>query len=159
IGAPLLIADMARAKMADMSFERAIRLAFREAWFLGAVLYVKGMDALRGDEQASLYQRLLDALVEDSGITILAGAEPWVPTGAGTVGMIVVPFPIPDFARRRIAWQSQLVEHDIALDAHDLDALADRFRLTLGQIAEAVVTACNRARWRTIADIELPTTD
>ena len=95
----------------------------------------------------------LAALAEDAGITILAGEQPWVPLSPGRrpLGVISVPFPIPDFAQRRDYWQANLAAAGITLDAHDLEALAGRFRLTPGQIAEAVATARNHARWRAAA--------
>src|SRR5262249_18324119 len=46
----------------------------------------------------------------------------------------------------------------VTLDGHDLDALADRFRLTYDQIADAVVTARNHARLHaaSLAPNEMP---
>lgn len=101
IGIPLLAVDLARALNVDADFERTLKLLFREAWLQDALLYLDGLDALSGDDRLVQYQRLLDALAEDAGITILAGMQPWLPAGNRPLGVIAVPFAIPDFARRR----------------------------------------------------------
>jgi ATP-dependent 26S proteasome regulatory subunit len=149
--ARLLAADLTRALIAQAGFEQLLRLLFREAWLRGAVLYLDGLDALRGDERTIEYQRLLDALVEAPGITILAGTRPWVPPGRGPTGVIAVPFPIPDVAARRACWQANLAAAGIALGEPELDSLAGRFQIGADQIVESVETARNHARWRVAA--------
>jgi AAA+ superfamily predicted ATPase len=150
-GMPLLVADPVQALEATTDFAQMLRLLFREAWFQDAMLYLDGLDALRSSEQASRYQRLLDTLAEDGGIVILSGREPWVPPARGPVGVLSVPFPIPEFAQRRACWQTHLAALGITLDDDGLDTLASRFRLLPDQIAEATVTAYNQALWRVAA--------
>ena len=152
VGRPLLVMDLARALAANMEFDQLLKVLFREAWLEDAILYLDGLDALRGDERIFPYQRLLDVLGEYAVITILAGTQPWVPTGRSPLGVITVPFSIPDFALRRACWQAHLSSWDITLDGNEVDTLADRFRLTPNQIAEAVATARNQALLRTAAN-------
>ena len=147
VGAQLLIVDLVRALAANVDFEQALKLCFREAWFQNALLYIDGLDALRRDERAGQYQYLLDVLVEDAGVTILSGTQPWVPSGRSPVGVLSVPFPLPEFDQRRDCWQANLVASGLSHNGHDLDAVAARFRLTPGQIAEAVAMASTGARW------------
>jgi SpoVK/Ycf46/Vps4 family AAA+-type ATPase len=148
VGMRLLAVDLARALTSTPDFAQVVPLLFREAWFQDAVLYLDNLDALAGDERRLQYQHLLDALHEDAGMTILAGEQPWVPPGHSALGVITLPFSMPDFAERRACWQVSLSAADISLAQQDLEALTDRFRLLPGQIAEAVATACNCARWR-----------
>lgn len=149
VGMRFLTVDLARALAADRDFEQILRLLFRETWFQDAVLYLDGLDVLRGDKHDLQSRCLLEILAEGTGITILAGAQPWAPYEGAPIGVVTVPFPIPDFAGRRACWQTNLAAEGITLDDHDLDALADRFRLTPDQITDAVVTARNHARWHT----------
>lgn len=151
IGVRLLVADLARAIVAERDFQYLLRLLFREAWFQDAILYLDGLDALRSNERALQYQCLLDTLKEDTGITILTGVQPWVPSGGLSLGVIPIFFSSLGFAQRQNCWKSHLAVAGIALDTHDLAALAGRFRLTPAQIAEAVATARNHARWRAAA--------
>lgn len=160
VGAPLLVAELGRALVNDADFEQRFKLLFHEAWLRDAILYLDGLDALRSDERhperPRLYQHLMSELADDAGVTILAGAEPWVPTGRGPTGVVIVPFPIPDFAQRRVHWEASLAAEGVTLEPGDLNTLADRFRLTPGQIADAVATASNHARWRAAAPLPLP---
>jgi AAA+ superfamily predicted ATPase len=151
MGVPLLAVDLARALNANMNFDQILKLALREAWFQDAILFLEGLDVLRSDERSIQYERLLDTLAEDAGITILTGVGPWVPSGRGPMGVISVPFPIPDFSQRRDCWRDTLVAADISLNGHKLDVLAGRFRLTPNQIIEAVAGAWNHACWRAAA--------
>ena len=148
VGAALLVADLACVLTANMDFERALKLLFREAWFQDAILYLDNLDALRSDDRIIPYQRLLDVMADNGGIILIAGVQPWVPAGRGPMGMISVPFPIPDFRQRRGCWETSLTAEGVTIDGHDLDALCDRFRLTSNQIADAVATARNQVRWQ-----------
>jgi len=147
IAARLLAVDLPRALGVGTDFERVLKRLFREAWLHGAVLYLDGLDALRGEDRAADYQRLLTELAQDAGITILAGTEPWVGSSRDPTGVLSISFPIPDAGQRRAHWEWTLAELGIRLDGADLEELAGRFRLTPGQIAEAALTARNSARW------------
>jgi hypothetical protein len=143
--------DLPHALAASTDFEQTLKLSFREVKFHEAILCLDGLDALRTADHTLQYQRLIDGLVHDTGITILVGVEPWLPSGCGPAGIIPVTVAIPDFAQRRAHWQHHVAGGGISLAVSDLDALASRFRLMPDQIAEATVTALNRAQWRVAA--------
>jgi SpoVK/Ycf46/Vps4 family AAA+-type ATPase len=153
-GSRLLVVDLARALAAKTDFEQVLKLLFREAWFQDAILFLEGLDALRGDERAIQYGYLLDTLAEDAGVTILSGVESWIPSARDPLGVLRVSFPIPDFVHRRDCWEANLVAAEIPIDDYNLEALANRFRLTPGQIAEAVATACSHDRWHSATRFE-----
>jgi SpoVK/Ycf46/Vps4 family AAA+-type ATPase len=151
-GAPLLVADLSRAANASAAdFEARLGLLFREAWLRNAILFLDGVDALRGVERELHFQNLLESLAETSVITILNGRQPWGPfshnTSGTPLGVVTVTIPFPDFEQRRSHWQSNLGAAGIQLGDDELDALSNRFRLTADQIAEAVATTRNRADW------------
>jgi SpoVK/Ycf46/Vps4 family AAA+-type ATPase len=58
-----------------------------------------------------------------------------------------VPFPPLDSEARRQLWRTELLAAGVALDDRGLDVLAERYRLTASQIAEAVRSVDNHARW------------
>ena len=152
LGLPLLAADLARATSSmQTDFEERLRLLFREARLQNAILFLNGVDALRGVEREHHFQSLLESLAETSVITILNGRQPWVSFGHDTssrpLGVVTVRIPFPDFEQRRSHWRSSLDAAGIQLSDDELDALSNRFRLTPDQIAEAVATARNRADW------------
>jgi AAA+ superfamily predicted ATPase len=157
IGTPLMVADLSRLLSAGADFERLLRLLLRDAWFLSAMLYLDGLDALADADRVAPRDLLLEALAEDRGAIILAGTRPWVPAGRAALGVISIPFPVADAAMRAECWQDALVAEGLVVGAPELHALAGRFRLTPNQIADAVAVARNRARWR--AAEQPPTTD
>jgi hypothetical protein len=147
LGASLLVADLGRVVATETDFGETIKFLFRENWFQDAILYLDGVDALRGNARRMAFDCVLDALAEDGGITI-AGATPWRDSNHRPVDVITVPFRLPDFATRHIEWQASLEAKGVSADERTLDALGDRFRLTPAQIADAVSTACAYAQWR-----------
>ena len=148
-GVPLLAANFLRISDSKTDFDYALKLLFREVWFQDAILFLDGVDAFFTHDRDNQHNLLLDALAADAGITILAGVKPWVPLGSLPTGVLTIQFDIPDLTRRRDCWEAKSKEAGFTLNGLNLDVLAGRFRLTPGQIAEAVALASNHARWRT----------
>ncbi|MDZ8105279.1 MAG: AAA family ATPase [Nostoc sp. DedQUE12a] len=157
IKAPLLSADLAKIADNKANFASTLNLICREAWFQNALLYLDGLDTLLND-QAILYEELMRAIAQHRSITILAGIEPWIPNIAVPVEMITVPFAVPNFTQRRICWQTQLTTAGISIDSTELDALADRFRLTPQQITSIVKNTGNAVRWQAAVEKNTPHT-
>ncbi|MBW4635585.1 MAG: ATP-binding protein [Iphinoe sp. HA4291-MV1] len=155
IKAPLLSTDLAKIAENKANFASTFNLICREAWFQKAVLYLDGLDTLPNDS-AILYEDLMRAIAQHTSITILAGIEPWIPNAAVPVETITVPFPVPNFTQRRICWQTQLTIAGISIDPTELDALADRFRLTPHQITSTVKNTCNAVRWQAALEKNTP---
>ncbi|MBW4493627.1 MAG: ATP-binding protein [Oscillatoria princeps RMCB-10] len=147
IQTPFLTADLAQIVAAKADFQPTLSLIFREAWFQNALLYLDNIETLQSEEHAISYQSLLAAIAESKGITIIAGTGSWIPGGAGALGIVTVPFTLPNFAQRRQYWEECLTQTGISIPDSQLDALAERFRLTPDQIADAAATAGNTARW------------
>ncbi|MFK0730899.1 MAG: AAA family ATPase [Gloeotrichia echinulata HAB0833] len=159
VNAPLLSVDLAKIADNKADFAANLNLIFREAWFLKALLYLDGLDAI-ANEPTFVYHDLMRAILpqgvaaanaQHKSITILAGTQPGIPPAHVSVEFITVPFPIPDFTQRRICWQTQLETANISIDSTELDALSDRFRLTPSQITSAIKNTCNTARWQIAA--------
>jgi SpoVK/Ycf46/Vps4 family AAA+-type ATPase len=152
IEAPLLTVDFARAAVTGADLTLSIPLVFRYARFHPAILFLDGLDSIRDTEKIGAYQVLLDELANHTGIAILAGQKPWPPATRQPLGVVTLPFHMPDFAQRRACWQTQLATDNTALSDVNLDALADRFQLTPTQIAEAASVAHHVARLRVIQE-------
>jgi SpoVK/Ycf46/Vps4 family AAA+-type ATPase len=141
VGAPLLVVDLAQMLATESEPETLWLCVFREALFRDAILYLHPLEALLPPEQALHLQRLMAQLAADSGITIVAAAQPWIPSSETPLGLISVPFTRPDFGQRRRLWQQALDQTTLDLPMEIVEALAGRFRLTPRQIREAVATA------------------
>lgn len=148
LGRPLLVVRVERAMRVEVPIADVLRTAFREASLQHMAILLAEVDAVHGDPVA------MDALVSEVAgsrvLTMLAGRGPWPPAGhrsESSGGVVVVPLPRPPAAARREYWRRELAAAGIGLDNHDVDSLADRFRLTPTHIAEAVRSAHNSARW------------
>ncbi|MCP6760372.1 MAG: ATP-binding protein [Fischerella sp. CENA71] len=151
LGVPLLIADLAKMVEDKTNFEEKLQILAREAWFFHCLLYLDNFDILYLPENQIPYQSLLTELEKNRGITILAGVQNWIPTATGITGLITILFLIPESSQRREYWQTHLKTAQITLEDSELDVLSDRFLLTPDQIADAVATAYNTARWQQIS--------
>lgn len=145
--AALLMSDLTQLD-SSAQFESTLKLLFREAQFQNALLYIEGIDILQRPESATRYACFLNTLTSAPGITILSGLEPWIPATTEPLSITTISFSMPDFARCCAYWQHHLRLADIALPDSDLDALANRFRLTFDQIHAAIALATLQARLR-----------
>lgn len=150
-GMSLLVADLSTVPNKEPDFGKLLRILCREAWFKNAILCLDDADVFFSDENATPCRLFLKALTEYSGIAVLTGTKPWVQRGCGPVGVVTVPFTVLDFGLRRNCWNEILTAENISLDESELDALANRFRLTRHQIVCAVASAKKLARWNAAA--------
>jgi SpoVK/Ycf46/Vps4 family AAA+-type ATPase len=149
----LLSTDIREAVGGSDDFEQICLRLWREAWFHTALLFIEGVDALAGDEHERQAQCLRRLIAEYPGVVILAGGDPEWAAQHGPSGVIAVAFGVPDYAERRAFWQAYLGR--TALKGSDFDTLAQRFRLTPGQIAGACDLARSQARWHAAAQGEV----
>ncbi|MBD1823537.1 ATP-binding protein [Cyanobacteria bacterium FACHB-DQ100] len=122
LNCPLLIA----AQATDIAYW------VREAWFQNALLYVE----IDSETVPALRKTRM----------LLSGEQPF--RSAEPLGIVTLMFPMPNFTQRQQAWKKYLEEVNLAIAASDLDALADRFRLTDTQIVDAIATARHVAEWK-----------
>ena len=141
----LILVDIEHALEVASDFEQSLRLILREARLRQALLYFENLDVLLTEERAVSYRRLLEGVNETSSAVILSGEKP---LGSSSLRIYEANFLVPDFAQRRMCWETNLGRNSIALDAETLDALAGSFRLPTGEIETAVTAAIDRARWR-----------
>ncbi len=156
----LCIVDGAQVLQADhLPFDRAVKLIVREASLQHAAIYWTGFDALLDESQAARRHRLLTALAKHRGGAFLAGEVMWEPgEGLHALPFMRVAFPRPSYPQRMELWRDALDQASPALQAQtdiDVSALANTFRLSGGQIRDAVATAGRLARWRAPRDHRL----
>lgn len=151
LGMPLIVGHLDRLAATNAPLEGMLTPLFREAWFNNALLLLDGVDILFEKQRSISYKSLMHKLGGEGGITILTGEHPWPRSSGRSENIINVLFPTPDFAHRRICWQTSFACYGIEIEDVDHDTLSERFRLTPHQIAEAVASAFNQARWRQVA--------
>lgn len=143
-GMGLLVVDLPRMLEGDLPFETALRLALREALLQNAALYWDRFDLMLDEPRRSLLHLLVRQLEACPGPTFLAGERNWQPVGAlHEVPFIRVQFPIPSYEARKRLWQGHLDSRFPLAGDVDIDALANKFRFSGGQIRDAIATARN----------------
>jgi AAA+ superfamily predicted ATPase len=164
LGVPLLVVDLSRAVAPTPDAAPAgVALAVREARLHGAVLMLAALDALRGGDRDADLDLLLRAIESHPGVVIFAGAAAFAPSRTATrrrpAGLVSVPFAVPDAGRRRRSWHARLLEAGFEPSSETVETLAERFRLTAGQIADAVASAVDERSQLAVEGAPVPPDD
>lgn len=140
-GQPLLTLDLDALAQTDLAPDEGVRLALRDGRLHQATLYLTGWERLLTDD-GRLPPAFFRQLLAYPHTIILAGETTWQVDGARERPLFPVTFPLPAYTRRREIWQKQLPA------GLSPDAVANHFRFTPGQIADAAATARDLALWR-----------
>ena len=147
LNCPMLSLDMGLLVTRESDLETTLRLAFRECLLQQAALYLDHADVLlREDDKAkALVKKLAHVVAEYGWLTFLVGQKAWSPEGTfeGAVFQ-AVEFPVPDVPLREAAWEKALASLTPEPETAWAGPLARQFRLTPGQIRDAVALAKNR---------------
>jgi len=134
------------SRIADKAdFEFLWRLALREARMCGAMLYISGIDEFEGAAQR---QQILEALATFRGTAILAGKRAWDFLQSSAIAAAPIDFETPQYSTRAALWRASLEGFSQTVDPTTVETLARRFKLTAGNITQAVVSATMAAQWR-----------
>lgn len=147
-GLPLLYVAMDKALESDLSPVEMAQRVLREAILDGAAIFLEGIEqVLIADELRAWRHAILAALDEYQGYTFLPLDGSWEARGAfKRSSYLRLDLPTPSYSEREQIWRLQL-----GADAPDevvLQQLASTFRLSGGQIGDAVAMARALARWR-----------
>jgi SpoVK/Ycf46/Vps4 family AAA+-type ATPase len=152
---PLLLVDMGDLLEKENEFESTLRLLYREALLQQAALYLDRFELLAGEGvETGRYRNIMSRLAaEYSILTFIAGTTPWPTsfnTGLSGRRYIPIEFTVPSYTLRKQIWEHCLVGKDRELESlrQEIDALANKFHLTGGQIHEAVEDARSQAEMR-----------
>ena len=141
-GRDALVSLDGEALLREREPEEVVACACREALLGRAALALRASEEVARDPSAA---RALDLLVEagECGPRFLIASAAWVPEAAPEV--LTLALPELNLAERARLWREAL---DGAVDERDVGEVADRFRLTSGQVRAAAGRARARARAR-----------
>jgi len=143
---PLLCVDMERLLTQATDAAQLLRLAGRESRLQDAALFVDHVDAAfqEDEKRKAAIGHLADVATEDCWLTFLAGEQRWPFQGAfGRTVFQAFALPLPGLTVRRAACERALREVAPDADITWAEQVASRFRLTPGQIYDAVAWAVN----------------
>jgi len=151
LGVPLLSIDVNRMVGADPPLEISVPLIFREGLLQNAALYLSDFHVLLSDEKEvkSGYDNVIQELESYPYWVFLGSERDWEPRGVLlNKPAIGIELPLPSYSARMQLWEKEW-DRSLPLAADvDLSDLAGNFRLSGGQIRDAVATAQNLAVWR-----------
>ncbi len=162
LNCPMLCLDIEMLLAQESDLETLLRLAFREGVLLGAALYLDNVDVLLKEDapaKASL-KKLTKVIAEYGWLTFLAGEKPWSSKGGFEhAAFQAIELPVPDVPLREAAWKKGLESLTPGADITWAGPLAIQFRLTPGQVWDAVEFVANQRAMRngqqeiTLADL------
>ncbi len=143
-GLELVRCNLTKIKLiAGEQLEKYMRLALRESRLRNCAILLDGWIALL-DDRHNPPHGLLELILEHPQPVFLAGSEAWEAHAIARDRAIVrLEFPAPEYEARLAYWQ-----HHLAGAATDASEVANKFKLTGGQIRDAVQTARDLAAWR-----------
>ena len=145
-GLPLLVLDATSVPSAEVG--PTLGRAMRDAACRPALLHVTRAESWLGDDHA--VSVLVDALRAPRCAVVFGSAQPMPARLRGLACALAIP--LPDRAGAAACWRRALGARGVTIDAPTVAGLADRFRLTPGQVASAIDDAMQRSRWCTPAD-------
>jgi AAA+ superfamily predicted ATPase len=158
----LICLDMERLLAQEAAAERLLRLVGREGLLQGAALFVDHVDAVWHEEgkTKAIMKRLAQVVAEDGWLTFLSGEKPWSQQGLfGQAVFHAFALPVPAVPERQATWERVLADLMPHADMAWAGPLANQFRLTPGQIHDAVAWAAHTCVMRgasqdmTLADL------
>ncbi|MGW2724064.1 AAA family ATPase [Streptomyces sp. NPDC001492] len=144
---PLLVVDVPTMARDAAAVDERLHLALREAELRDALVYLDGADTLPAADGTGP-RRLAAALAGHRGVILLGTTEPWAPLTHHPLGVLNIAFTRPSAPERLLVWRQALATAGGVASAQDVSAIADRFRLSPGQIRDAALTATAAARLR-----------
>jgi len=147
LNCPLLYVDLDLLAANEPGPETLLSLAFREGLFLQAAIYLDNVDGLlKEDDKAKALQKKMAKVIAEYGwLTFLAGQRPWSPERVFEHLMFQsIELPVPDVPLRQATWKEALEKLGPGIKIRWNRQLASQFRLTPGQIRDAVGFVVNR---------------
>jgi len=143
LGRPLILADVNDVHHVDLMLEGALAAALE-----GAALCFDGLDRVEPGDR----QRMLHAIAARDERVLVCAASRDAAVVLGDLTAVVVEVPLPSFAERKTAWAALSGVEDV----RDVSA---KFRLSVGQIADAAEVARLSASSRGAPEPEPPDLD
>ncbi len=148
LGIPLLILDAPLLLKDPQEMEDHLRQAFREGLLQQAAIFLEGIDALPQTNETHCFKYLAQAMRQYGWLCFLSGEKAWAQQANLFQDMLFQShhLPVPAAPLRKAAWIYYLRPLDVENAQVWTEALSGQFRLSPGQIRDAVQFAqCQKA--------------
>jgi SpoVK/Ycf46/Vps4 family AAA+-type ATPase len=164
LGINLLMVDVPELISMEEKVPTYVDLLFRETLLYPAAIYLHRFDCLvTGDEHQDrerylhIQKKIVEAGETYGSVTILSGGKHWSPhRELRHHSFVKFEFPLPAFPIRKRLWDNMLNGKTPLSREVDTELLANKFRLTGGQVRDALSAAWNHAVMRTGNVDDLP---
>jgi SpoVK/Ycf46/Vps4 family AAA+-type ATPase len=148
MGVPLLEVRVDTLSATSLAPGEAIGRVVREARLSQALVLWDNPEAILHDETARAWRAALLEGLDTPGLrSLLILEQPWESRGAMRQNSFLrIEVPLPSYSERQQLWRHHLGRP--GLDDRDLQELSSTFRLSGGQIRDAVLMARSLARWQ-----------
>ena len=147
----MLVVDVRELFECSQNIAHTLRKIFREGILRPAAIYLDHFEKLLEDETKSntLLRALLSSINEFSWLTFIATEKPWEPAGLFQQHrFFTVELPLPNVTARAELWRVFGEWHGVDLNLSVCSELAAKFRLSPGQMRNALITARDHAHLR-----------
>ena len=145
LGRPVLFLSAAELEASEVGVEFAVSLAERKALLTGALVCWTDADALTAISHATddkAVRAFTRALSRGWAATVLLSEAAWEPgRRLGDRPLLRLGFPDPSYPERLAHWSTALEASGVLLSGDGVRAMSARFRLTPGQLQDAVEQA------------------
>ncbi|HMS82440.1 MAG TPA: AAA family ATPase [Nitrospira sp.] len=143
LGCTMLSVDMELLLARGHEVETLLKLALREGVLMQAALYFHHVDALLREDNKAILKIFAQTVAQYGWLVFLAGDKSWAPKRLFEhIEFHAVELPLPDVLLRQAAWEKDLQDHMPEASSWAAQ-LASQFRLTPGQIRDALELAAN----------------
>jgi SpoVK/Ycf46/Vps4 family AAA+-type ATPase len=163
LGVPLLLVDLREIAQRFSNVGDALHRALREAVLQPCAIFVEHFDLLlaegdRGVAQSRLAQ-FAQCVEEYSWLTFVSTEKSWEPAGLFKDHLFLsVELPAPDVSRRAHLWE-EFANHNGSRPEVRWDEVASKFKLTPGQMLDALAAGRSYAALRSSEQSEVTTDD
>jgi len=140
LGIPLLIVDIPALIDGEADFEDSVSRIFREAVLQDSAVYLEHFERLFSDDAKNTHRKktVFKAIEDHNGIAFVASVDALELDVKLQKDLFKMEIPIPDYEVRKQIWEGLL---NGKIGEEDVGALANKFRFTVGQIRDAIVSA------------------
>ena len=161
VGNNLLVAEI--GDLVEYNYEdftSSIRLILRESRLQKALIYWSNFDQLLKEDKRILLNGFLKFMKNVKQPVFLSGNTVWEPNDLDKkYSYLSIEFPKPGYSDRLEMWKKSL-NNGISLNPSvDVPMLAEKYKLSYGQISDAVMTADNLAVYRDSENNEIKMDD
>jgi len=150
MGMSFLVVDLQEILLSNQGLESALNAIFLEGILRPFAIYLEHFDKLIGDDDkaVSYCKHIAGCVDKFLWLTFIGTEKAWEPSGLFKEHVFIsIELPIPDLTMASRLWPLLINGQGITLSCHGLNwpELTARFRLTPGQMQDALITARNYA--------------